>query len=88
MGRADYQIGNFTRKSNALLRPYCVFNMKANCREMLLEELTKQDGLKSHGGYTAWDIYYPCELLDPKGVEDTLERVLRPNKLQAEIDKE
>jgi len=87
MGRSDYRIGDFTRRSRALLMPYCMFNAKASCREMLLEELTKIDRPQFRGTSIAWDIY-PCELLDPSRVEDTIERVLRPDKLQAEIDKE
>lgn len=87
MGRSDYRIGDFTRRSSALLMPYCVFNAKANCREMLLEELTKIDRPQFRGTSIAWDIY-PCELLNPERVDDTIERVLRPDKLQAEIDRE
>jgi hypothetical protein len=87
IGRSDYRIGDFTRRSNALLRPYCLFNAKVSRKEMLFEELTKINKPQSRGTQTARDIY-PCELLDPSRVEDTIERVLRPDKLQAEIDKE
>jgi hypothetical protein len=87
MGRSDYRIGGFTRSSNALLMPYCMFNAKASCKEMLLEELSKRNGLQHNRGLRAWDIY-PCELLNPECVEDIIDRVLRPDKLQAEIDRE
>lgn len=81
IGRLDYRMGDFVRRSRTLLMPYCLFNAITNCKEKLLEGLTK-----SYNGEIAYNIY-PCYLLDPTNIDETIQNVIRRNEVDKIIKK-